>query len=145
MGNGIYGLQRPPANDDPEHQPYIQAYKAFGGWQSQCVFWDGDHWDVWDTGGGPYGYEDDARKDASAWAAAWGFACRLPETPPDPERAPSVLEQPGMLEAAHRGQLFLTCADGESRRPPERIDGEDDDTYRARLLDFCQEGYAHGA
>ena len=91
MGKGISGLMRPPKSDDA-HPPYITVYKAAGGWQSQLVFWDSEMWDVWDTGGGPYGFESEARADATAWANDWLIALRLPDGPPSRARAQTFLE-----------------------------------------------------
>lgn len=92
MGKGIHGQYRPPPAARADQAPYIDVYKAVGGWQSQLVFWAGSHWDVWDTGNGPYGYEADARADASAWASSWQIQLRLPDAAPDPARAPTFLE-----------------------------------------------------
>jgi hypothetical protein len=88
MGTGLHAEKPPP---DAAHPPYIQVYLAAGGWQSQCVSWDGDHWDCWETGGGPYRWEREARADATAWAKAWGIEARLPTTPADDEPADDLL------------------------------------------------------
>lgn len=139
MGRGVQGPRRPPAN--AEHPPYIETYQAAGGWQTQCIFWAGTHWDCWDTGGGPYGFEAEARADATEWANGWHIELRLPDTPPDPRRAPGLLDNVKVLAMASSGRLALKCADGEHRVPPSRRDGESAGHYRDRLLTWCTEGF----
>ncbi len=138
MGNGIHGSQRPPGDD--AHKPYIQTYQAVGGWQSQCVCWMGSHWDLWDTGGGPYAYESDARKDARAWAEAWGLELRLPSTAPDGAPAPGLLDDPLMLELAAKGALSLRRKSGTMAFAPPRNGVESSAEYRRRLLVWAEEG-----
>lgn len=92
MGLGS-SVKRPPQNIT--HPPYATVYKAIGGWQSMVVWWNpamGGYWEPYESGRGPYAFEAAARREASEWAAEWGIECQLPATPPDPERAPGLIE-----------------------------------------------------
>lgn len=95
MGLGING-ERPP--DNAEHPPRIEVYRAAGGWQCMLISWspyDGrhaGHYDVWETGCGPYAFEASARAEATAWAKAWGVKFAVSREPPDPQRAPPMVD-----------------------------------------------------
>lgn len=57
---------------EADHSQFLTIYQAIGGWQSKLMFWDkeGGHWDVWQTGFGPYPKKEQAIADALCWSHA---------------------------------------------------------------------------
>ena len=59
-------------------KPFINVYKAIGGWQSQMIAWfpEDEMWDVVQTGFGPYATKEQAEADARSWSIAEEIPCK---------------------------------------------------------------------